>query len=194
AGTLAITPSFAGLWTDSRYFVQAREQLADSGYELVQLKVQHAAEYADWLAGNLPRGATVAFDGWLLSASLAASVRKPLLAAGVTVLEDVDLLAPLWVDRPSLPENAAYLLDEKTTGESTVSKLGRLRTEMKRHHAGAHFISSLDDIAWLLNMRGSDVVCNPVALAFVLVTENTATLFIDQAKLSQQDQALLRAS
>jgi len=136
----------------------------------------------------------VAVDGWLLSASLAASVRQPLLAAGVTVLEDVDLLAPLWVDRPSLPENAAYLLDEKTTGESTVSKLGRLRTEMKRHHAGAHFISSLDDIAWLLNMRGSDVVCNPVALAFVLVTENTATLFIDQAKLSQQDQALLRAS
>src|SRR5690606_26917870 len=126
AGTLAITPIFAGLWTDSRYFVQAREQLADSGYELVKLKVQHAAEYADWLAANLPAGATVAFDGWLMPAASAAAVRKPLLAAGVTVLEDVDLLAQLWQDRPALPESPAYLLDEGTTGESTTAKLVRL--------------------------------------------------------------------
>ncbi|MGV3764300.1 aminopeptidase P family protein [Parapedobacter sp.] len=194
AGTLAITLSFAGLWTDSRYFVQAREQLADSGYELVKLKVQHAAEYADWLAANLPPGATVAFDGWLMSASLAASVRKPLLAAGITVLEDIDLLAPLWSDRPSLPENPAYLVEEAVTGESTASKLGRLRAEMRRHHAGAHFISSLDDIAWLLNMRGSDVICNPVVLAFALVTNDSALLFIDQTKLSGHDRASLRAS
>src|SRR5690606_7715611 len=96
AGTLAITQSFAGLWTDSRYFVQACEQLADSGYEVVKLNVQHAAEHADWLAANLPEGATVAFDGWLMSAALAAAVRKPLTAAGVAVQEDVDLLSPLW--------------------------------------------------------------------------------------------------
>src|SRR5690606_12237512 len=88
AGTLAITQAFAGLWTDSRYFVQANEQLADSGYELVKLKVQHAAEYADWLAGTLPAGATVAFDGWLMPASAAAAVREPLVAAGVGVRED----------------------------------------------------------------------------------------------------------
>ena len=98
AGTLAITQSFAGLWTDSRYFVQASEQLVDSGFELVKLKVQHAAEYADWLAANLPAGATVAFDGWLMSASSAAAVRKPLIAVGVEVREDVDLLTPLWSD------------------------------------------------------------------------------------------------
>jgi len=194
AGTLAITQSFAGLWTDSRYFVQAGEQLAGSGFELVKLKVQHAAEYADWLAGNLPVGATVAFDGWLMSASSAAAVRKPLVAAGVNVREDADLLTPLWRDRPALPESPAYLLDETITGEPTTSKLARLRAEIARNHADAHFISSLDDVAWLLNMRGSDVVCNPVVLAFVLITNDTATLFIDRAKLSQQEQATLHAS
>lgn len=194
AGTLAITQSFAGLWTDSRYFVQAGGQLTDSGYELVKLKVQHAAEYADWLAAELPAGATVAFDGWLMPASSAAAVRKPLLAVGVKVREDVDLLATLWHDRPPLPASPAYLLEEAITGESTVSKLGRLRAEIARNHADAHFISSLDDVAWLLNMRGSDVVCNPVVLSFVLVTNDTATLFVDQAKLSHKERAALRAS
>ncbi len=194
AGTLAITQSFAGLWTDSRYFVQAREQLAGSGYELVKLKVQHAAEYADWLAGNLPAGATVAYDGWLMPASSAAAVRKPLLAANVEVKEDVDLLTPVWQDRPPLPGNPAYLLDETITGESTASKLSRLRAEMKKRNVDVHFISSLDDIAWLLNIRGSDVVCNPVVLSFVLVASDSATLFIDQAKLSPQNLAALHAS
>src|SRR5690606_2101858 len=145
-------------------------------------------------AANLPAGATVAFDGWLMPAASAAAVRRPLLAAGVTVLEDVDLLAQLWQDRPALPENPAYLLDEGMTGESTASKLARLRADLRKHHADAHVISSLDDVAWLLNMRGSDVVCNPVVLAFVLVTEDAATLFVNQAKLSQQDRLSLRAS
>lgn len=194
AGTLVITQSFAGLWTDSRYFVQAREQLAGSGYELVKLKFQHAAEYADWLAENLPPQAVVAFDGWLLSASLAMAVRKPLRAAGMGIKEDVDLLSPLWLDRPALPKAPVYLLEDAITGESTASKLVRLRIEMARCHADAHFISSLDDIAWLLNMRGSDVICNPVALAFVLVTNDTATLFVDQEKLSGRDRVTLQAS
>lgn len=194
AGTLAITRSFAGLWTDSRYFVQADEQLAGSGYALVKLKVQNAAEYVGWLTENLPAGATVAFDGWLMSESSAVSVRNPLLAAGINVKEDVDLLAPLWSDRPELPKAPVYLLEESVTGESTSSKLERLRVEMEKHRAEAHFISSLDDIAWLLNMRGSDVVCNPVALAFLLVTNYTATLFIDEEKLSAHDRKTLLAS
>src|SRR5690606_23055405 len=95
AGTLAITQSFAGLWTDSRYFVQAREQLAGSGYELVELTVQHAAEYADWLAENLPRGTIVAFDGWLMSAALAAAVQQRLLVAGIEVINDIYLVTPI---------------------------------------------------------------------------------------------------
>ena len=194
AGTLVITRSFAGLWTDSRYFVQANEQLAGSGYELVKLKVQHAAEYADWLAAELPTGAVVAFDGGLMSAALAVAVLKPLAAAGISMKDGVDLLTPLWDDRPPLPSNPAFLLNETITGESAVSKLDRLRGEMARHHADAHLISSLDDIAWLLNIRGSDVVCNPVVLAFVLVTSETATLFIDETKLAAPEREALFAS
>ena len=194
AGTLAITQSFAGLWTDTRYFVQAAEQLAGSGYELVKSKVQHAPEYADWLAEVLPAGAVVAFDGGLMSAALAAGVRQPLADARIEVKADVDLLGPLWHDRPALPSNPAFLLTEDITGESTVSKLSRLRVEMARNHADAHLISSLDDVAWLLNIRGSDVVCNPVVLAYVLVTADTATLFIDEAKLTVQERSQLQAA
>ncbi|WP_262245334.1 aminopeptidase P family protein [Parapedobacter soli] len=193
AGTLAITQSFAGLWTDSRYFVQAREQLAGSGYELVELTVQHAAEYADWLAENLPRGTIVAFDGWLMSAALAAAVQQRLLVAGIEVINDIDLLTPIWHSRPALPQNPVYLLEETITGETTASKLARVRVEITKSHVDAHLISSLDDIAWLLNMRGSDVVCNPVALAFLLVTPADAILFVDQVKLSPRERAELLA-
>src|SRR5690606_30848848 len=115
-----------------------------------------------------------------------AAVRKPLADMGINVTEDVDLLTPLWDDRPALPGNPAFLLEEAVTGEPITSKLTRLRAEIARNHADAHFISSLDDVAWLLNIRGSDVVCNPVVLAFVLVTGDAATLFIDQAKLPEQ--------
>ncbi|SKB74039.1 Xaa-Pro aminopeptidase [Parapedobacter luteus] len=194
AGTLAITSAFAGLWTDSRYFVQASEQLAGSGYELMRLKVQHAPEYADWLAGHLPAGAVVAFDGMLTSVSLAKTVQDKLLSGGMEVRSNMDLLTPLWADRPALPSAPAYLLDAAITGESTSAKLQRLRDEMERHRVGTHFISSLDDIAWLFNIRGSDVACNPVVLAFALVTADTATLFVDGRKLTDTDRASLAAS
>ena len=194
AGTLAITQSFAGLWTDSRYFVQAREQLAGSGYELVKLTVQTAPEYANWLTENLPKNALVGFDDRLVSVSLAKAIRGLLISAGMDVREDIDFLTPLWLDRPALPKEPVYLLEEATTGETAGSKLNRLRVEMAKNHAEAHLISSLDDVAWLLNMRGSDVVCNPVALAFVLVTTDSAVLFIDPEKLSEEDRASLADS
>lgn len=183
AGTLAVTQDFAGLWTDSRYFVQANEQLTGSGYELVKLKVQTAPEYAEWLAECLPEGAVVAFDGRLASVALAKAVQEKLLPAGIRLNSSVDLLSPLWQDRPALPAAAAYLLGEATTGASTENKLQRLREDMKRKRVNAHLISSLDDLAWLFNIRGSDVACNPVVLGFALITADTATLFINRRKL-----------
>jgi len=191
AGTLAVTQAFAGLWTDSRYFVQANEQLAGSGYQLVKLNMQTAPEYADWLAENLPEGAVVAFDGRLASVTLAKAVQEKLLPAGMEVKGDVDLLTALWKGRPPLPDAAAYLLDERTTGESIGAKLARLRNEMERNRITVQLISSLDDIAWLFNVRGSDVPCNPVVLAFALVTPEAATLFIDARKLTDADKACL---
>jgi len=191
AGTLAITQDFAGLWTDSRYFVQAEEQLEGSGFALVKLQVQHAPEYADWLAGELPENAVVAFDGELTSVSLAKVLINKLGPLRADVRGSVDLLTPVWENRPALPTAPAYVLDETLTGESTRAKLQRLREEMKKNRVDAHFISSLDDLAWLFNIRGSDVACNPVVLGFGLVTVEKAILFIDRQKLQTEDRRRL---
>ncbi|MGJ1227682.1 aminopeptidase P family protein [Sphingobacterium siyangense] len=186
AGTLAITQDFAGLWTDSRYFVQAVEQLAGTGFELVKLKVQGAAEYADWLGEQLGAGAKVAFDGNLASLLVAQSVQNTLEPLEIKVDGHVDLLSSLWEGRPELPKEQAYLLDENITGQSTVSKIEAVRAEMKKNRTEAHLISSLDDLAWLLNIRGQDVPCNPVVLGFVLITAKKATLYIEPSKLTTQ--------
>ncbi len=183
---MAITQDFAGLWTDSRYFVQAAEQLAGTGFELVKLKVQGAAEYADWLGEQLGAGAKVAFDGNLASLLVAQSVQNTLKPLEIKVDGHVDLLSPLWEGRPELPKAQAYLLDENITGQSTVSKIEAVRAEMKKNRTEAHLISSLDDLAWLLNIRGQDVPCNPVVLGFVLITAEKATLYIEPSKLTTQ--------
>lgn len=186
AGTLVITQDFAGLWTDSRYFVQANQQLADSGFELVKLKVQNTAEYVSWLAEKFKEGNTVAFDGNLASLMVANTVKSGLEPLGIHVNGHVDLLGPIWENRPSLPANAAYLLPIENTGKSTSDKLAEVRAELKKQHVESHLISSLDDIAWLLNIRGTDVNCNPVVLAFVYLTQTEAHLYIADGKLSEQ--------
>ena len=192
AGTLAITQDFAGLWTDSRYFVQAAEQLEGTGFELVKLKVQAAAEYADWLGEKLNAGAKVAFDGNLASLLVAQSVKNALEPLDIQVDGHIDLLSDLWEGRPELPKERAYLLPESTTGQSTVAKIEAVRAEMKKNRADAHLISSLDDLAWLLNIRGQDVPCNPVVLGFVLITADTAKLYIEPSKLSTETIAELK--
>ncbi|MFD1769471.1 aminopeptidase P family protein [Sphingobacterium suaedae] len=192
AGTLAITQDFAGLWTDSRYFVQAADQLAGTGFELVKLSVQAAAEYAFWLADRLPAGSTVAFDGNLASLAVAQAVEGALLPLDIQVNGHVDLLDVIWKDRPSLPRSKAYLLDESTTGETANSKLVRVREQLRLKRISAHLISSLDDLAWILNLRGSDVKCNPVVLGFLLLEDEKNTLFIDETKLSVNDQRSLQ--
>ncbi len=185
AGTLMITQDFAGLWTDSRYFVQAKQQLDGSGFELVKLKVQHAPEYAEWLTEKLSAGQTVAFDGNLASLMVANTVKSLLEPLGMNVNGHVDLLSPIWEGRPSLPMNPAYLLTVADTGMSTSEKLAAVRADMKKLRAEAHLISSLDDLAWLLNIRGTDVNCNPVVLGFVYLTQKDAFLFIADGKLSE---------
>ncbi|WP_347158874.1 aminopeptidase P family protein [Pontibacter chitinilyticus] len=194
AGTLVITEDFAGLWTDARYFVQAKEQLEGSGFELVKLQTQHAPEYIQWLAERLPEGATVAFDAKLISVALAQLLEQQLQPLGIRLNSDRDYLEPIWQHRPGLPIAPAFLLDEDTVGESLESKLQRLRTALKKHRADYHVISSLDDLAWLFNIRGSDVKCNPVVLSFALISQDKAMLFINAAKLSEKDQQQLKAA
>lgn len=194
AGTLVITQDFAGLWTDTRYFVQANEQLAGSGFELVKLKVQGNAEYADWLGEHLAKGAKVAFDGNLASLLVAQSVQQILKPLDIVVDGHVDLLSPLWAGRPALPLAEAYLLADTTTGQSTTSKLAAVRAVLSKNRAQAHLVSSLDDLAWLLNIRGRDVPCNPVVLGFVYVTAEEAILYIETAKLDSATVVSLEAS
>ncbi|MDO6388865.1 aminopeptidase P family protein [Pontibacter sp. BT731] len=193
AGTLVITPDFAGLWTDARYFEQAKDQLADSGFELVKLQVQHAPEYIDWLADRLNQGEVVGFDAKLISVGLAELLEQELAPLGIALASDRDLLDPIWEGRPELPTAPAYLLGEEITGQSTTAKLEALRKSLKKQRADYHLISSLDDMAWLFNMRGSDVKCNPVVLSFALISQDNAVLFIDQAKLSETDKKKLMA-
>ena len=187
AGTLVITHDFAGLWTDARYFVQANEQLAGTGFELVKLKSQGAAEYADWLSEKLNEGAKVAFDGNLASLLVAQTVKSILEPLQIKVNGHVDLLSSIWANRPELPQVKAFLLDESTTGQGTLSKLAAVRQIMAKNRVASHFISSLDDVAWLLNIRGQDVPCNPVVLSFVYVSQNEAKLFIADGKLVLED-------
>lgn len=192
AGTLVITPDTAHLWTDARYFVQANEQLEGTGFELAKLRVQHAPEYIDWLAERLPAGATVAFDAKLISVGLAQQLEAQLAPLGIHINSDRDYLDPIWQNRPDLPSAPAFLLGEDVVGESLESKLERVRAALKKYRADYHLISSLDDMAWLFNMRGSDVKCNPVVLSFALISQDKAMLFIDTAKFSEEDQARLR--
>lgn len=193
AGTLVITADFAGLWTDARYFVQANEQLKGTGFELVKLKTQGAAEYADWLGEKLTEGAQVAFDGNLASLLVAQTVKNTLEPLQIKVNGHVDLLSAIWLDRPELPQVKAFLLGEETTGQSTESKLAAVRQILAKNRAESHFISSLDDVAWLLNIRGQDVPCNPVVLSFVYVSKDQAILFIASGKLAAEEIAVLNS-
>jgi len=185
AGTLAITADFAGLWTDSRYFVQATEQLIGKGFELVKLKVQGAAEYAEWLSETLSKGATVAFDGKLASIAIAQQLKETLEPKEIQVRGDLDLIDGIWEDRPDLPKEKAYLLSEDITGKSTVKKIKELQQILQKKGADFHLVSSLDDISWIFNIRGADVKCNPVVLSFALFSKANVKLFIDSEKLNK---------
>jgi len=190
AGTLVITQEFAGLWTDFRYFEQATEQLNNSGYELVKLKVQHAPEFINWLHDTLPDKAVVAFNDRLLSVFLGELLEEQLADKQIE-LKSYDFLNPIWENRPELPSEPAFLIDEKDAGVSTAGKLKLLRDALYDLKADHQLISSLDDIAWLFNIRGKDVSYNPVVLAFALISADKATLFINQEKLSADQKSLL---
>ncbi|MFT2007792.1 aminopeptidase P family protein [Pontibacter sp. 13R65] len=192
AGTLVVTATFAGLWTDARYFEQAADQLADTGFELVKMKAQGVPEYIQWLGEELSKDEVVAFDARLISVQLAQLLEQQLAPLGLSIASDRNYLDPIWPDRPPLPVAPAYLISEEITGKSTAEKLKDLRQALQKQRTQFHLISSLDDLAWLFNIRGSDVKCNPVVLCFALISQDAATLYIDLEKLSEQEQGQLQ--
>ncbi|HEY0199095.1 MAG TPA: aminopeptidase P family protein [Rhodanobacter sp.] len=194
AGTLIVTADHAGLWTDSRYFSQAEQQLAGSGAELMKLRVPHAAEHVDWLQKHLHEGDVLAVAGDSLALNTQKQLERRLAESGATLRTDLDLPGAIWTDRPALPQAPVVEHPAPYASVSRAEKFSRLRTAMHKLGATHHLLSSLDDIAWLTNLRGSDVECNPVFLAHLLVqAKGRATLFVNRAKLTDALVAALAA-
>ncbi|MEL6863912.1 MAG: aminopeptidase P family protein [Bacteroidota bacterium] len=192
AGIVVITADHAGLWTDSRYFLQAEEELAGSEMVLHQQLIPHAPEHISWMAEHLPKGATVACDGMLFSISQVRALAKAFHRAGLELDHQQDLIAEVWRDRPALPDYPVFEHKVAFSGKSRVEKLQAVRAAMQQRGASHYFISTLDDIAWLFNLRGSDVECNPVFIAYAVIGPEVAYLFVNQTKLAEDLQNALR--
>lgn len=181
-GTLIVTPTFAGLWADSRYWEQAGKELAGSTIELVKLQPGQPGPL-DWLAEQAPQGSTVSVDGAVLALASARTLETKLKERGAVLRTDIDVLSLVWADRPALPKQPVYEHLPPQATVSRVDKLAKLRETLKQRNADAHFIATLDDIAWLFNLRGSDVSFNPVFVSFALIEPDRATVFVDLEKV-----------
>ena len=188
-GTLVVTADKAGLWADSRYWEQAAHQLQGSGIELQ--KVGEAAPYTDWLAAELPDGAAAGAAADMLSLTAKRQLETAFAAKNIRLDVSRDIADAVWTDRPALPQETVFPHDAAFVSETAAAKLARVRAAMKEQGATWHLISSLDDTAWLTNLRGSDVPYNPVFLSYLLIGTDSAVLFVDEAKLNPASRALL---
>ncbi|NIE76997.1 aminopeptidase P family protein [Pantoea sp. Ap-967] len=191
-GTLVVTAGFAGVWVDSRYWEQAERELAGSGIELMKL-LPGKPGALEWLGDNVPAQGAVAVDGAVMALASARQLEERLRARDVRLLSDRDLLAEVWEGRPALPGNAVYQHLPPYATVSRQEKLGQLRQAMAEKGAHWHFIATLDDIAWLFNLRGSDVSYNPVFVSFALIGEREATLFVAADKVDAPLRRILEA-
>ncbi|AKJ26994.1 peptidase M24 [Caldimonas brevitalea] len=181
--TLIVTAEVAGLWVDSRYWVQAEAELAGTGIELMKIPTGSSQLHVDWLAEHIPAGHTVAVDAQVLGLAAARALRTALNARQVSLRTDLDLVDQVWRERPGLPTPPVYAHVPPHAPLSRVEKLAALREAMRRQGADWHFISTLDDIAYLFNLRGADVPYNPVFVAHALIGHEQAVLFLDEAKV-----------
>ncbi|MBI6872702.1 aminopeptidase P family protein [Clostridium aciditolerans] len=186
AGTAVITLDDAGLWADGRYFIQAEKQLEGSGIKLFKMGQPSVPTIEAWLSKVVPQNGVVGFDGSVLSTSLARNIEKAVSKKGTTLEHRYDLIDELWKDRPSISTEPIFVHDVKYAGKSRVEKVRMVREEMKKDEATHLVLSSLDDIAWLLNIRGTDVPCNPVAVSYVVVSEKETVLFINPVKVKDE--------
>lgn len=183
AGTIVITLEDAGLWTDGRYYIQAEKQLESSGIRLFRMMDPGVPFYTEWLADVLKEGSIVGFDGNVFSIDMVKKMEEDIKAKKIVLKMNQDLIGDLWEDRPEIPKGLIFTHDVKYAGKSRVEKLNEIREEMKKKGANYYILTSLDDIAWLLNIRGADVPNNPIAIANVIVEEHKCYLFIDSCKV-----------
>lgn len=186
AGTVIVTKDEAGLWTDGRYFIQAESQLEGSTIKLFKMGQEGCPTTDEYLYKNIPEGGTLGFDGRVISAREGATLAEKLSKKGIKIEYQYDLIDSIWPDRPALSDSKAFLLDVKYCGESFSSKLARLREKMSEKGTSTHVITTLDDIAWLFNIRGGDVKYNPVVLSYAVITLKEVYLFVDESKLNEE--------
>ncbi|WP_158937742.1 aminopeptidase P family protein [Burkholderia sp. S171] len=183
-GTLVVTADFAGVWVDSRYWTMAEAQLAGTGIELMKMMAgQQSAPHVDWLAENVAPGETVAVDGAVLGVAAARALKEALTARGIVLRTDLDLLDAVWPERPGLPSESVYEHVAPQASVTRPEKLAEVRRVMREKGAQWHFISTLDDLAWLFNLRGADVTYNPVFVAHALIGLDDAALFVGDGKI-----------
>lgn len=185
AGTLIISMDEAGLWTDGRYFIQAENELKDSGIKLFKMGEEGVPTIEEYLLEKLPKNSTLGFDGRVMSVKEGQSLASKLSFKGINIEYKYDLVNDIWKERCSLPTEKAFLLDIEYSGESFSDKLSRIRTVMKEKKATIHILASLDDIAWLFNIRGRDIKSNPVVLSYAIIGIDSVYLFIDKNKISE---------
>ena len=187
AGTAVITLTDAGLWTDSRYFIQAEEQLSGTGIRLFKDRLPETPSIGEWLGSVLKAGDKVGIDGWVNSHQEVLGLRNELKTKGLT-LETMteDIFDTLWTDRPSLPQSPVFILDETRTGVSSSEKIGQIQKAIAKNGASAIILSALDEIAWTLNLRGNDVHCNPVFISYLLIAKGGYTLYILEEKITDE--------
>ncbi len=194
AGTLVVTAKQAGLWTDGRYFIQAENELAGSGIELFRMREPGVPTVNEWLAKNLKRGARVAFDGRTVSLAAVRDMEKAFAAKKITLKADEDLAGLAWgAERPAPPQGRAILFDATYAGQTRAEKFAAVRARLAEKEAGCLLLASLDDIAWLFNIRGEDVAYSPVVLAYAVLGMKEAVLFADSAKFAPEIRAALAA-
>lgn len=197
AGTAVVTMLSAALWTDSRYFLAAEEQLKGTEFQLMKLKIPGTLSIAEWLGKELQDvdSPEVGLDGWVNSYSstsgLIADLRK---AGGITVRTNFDPLEEIWKDRPSIPLKPVEIQPMEFAGEDVSSKIKRIRQALRAQHADGMLVSALDDIAWTLNLRGTDVHCVPVFVSYLLIASDKVSLFVDEAKVSSEIRAYLESN
>ena len=184
AGTLLITLDESILWTDGRYFLQAENELKNTEIKLYKMGEENVLTLEEYLIENIKKDTFLGFDGKVVNASEGLNLAKKLEFKNVSIKYSDDLVDKIWDKRPSLPKEKAFLLETKYSGESFLSKLERLRNSIKKHNATTHIIATLDDIAWLFNIRGKDVLYNPVVLSYAVVTLDKVHLFVDSDKLT----------
>lgn len=193
AGTAVVTMKSAALWTDSRYFLAAEEQLKGTEFQLMKQKIEGTPTISEWLAQELQgENAEVGLDGMVNSyhetMGLIADLRK---SGGITVRTNLDPLGLIWTDRPAIPANPVEIQPMEFAGESVASKISRIRTALRQRHADGMLISALDDIAWILNLRGTDVRCVPVFVSYLLISSQQVSLYVDSAKINDEVKAYL---